>query len=107
MSQDPNKKGLKITLSGASKLFFIIALLLFTLTQLITNAILSPLGHELQSMNFEKNALIEDNRQLEQEIAKDTSITIIQVYSADKFEIRAKTNHKSVYVTDPSIQAQK
>lgn len=100
-------KRISVSFSTATKVFLFVAILAFLSTQLITNAILSPLGHELQALNSEKNLLVEDNRVLEQEIAIDTSLTIIKVYSENQFEISADAEHDSIYVTDTTVQAQR
>ncbi len=88
-----------------SRIIFVLSFILFLSSQLFTNAILSPLGHELQSLNTEKNLLLEDNRILEQEIAKDSSLTIIKAYSKAQFDIKDDSKHQSIFITDNSIQA--
>lgn len=90
-----------------ARVLFVISFIIFLGSQLLTNAILSPLGHELQALNTEKNLLIEDNRSLEQEIAKDSSLTIIRAYSTVQFDITDESQHQSIFVTDQSLQAQR
>ena len=86
---------------------FVLSLVLFILSQLIINSILAPLGTELQSMNGEKNYLIEENRGMEEEIAKSGSITVIQKL-ADKSLALSPTNNKTVvYIQEESIVANK
>lgn len=77
----------------------------FITVQLITNAVLSPLGHKLQNLNVEKNELIEENRILEQEIAKSDSITVIEIYSKEKFELGTDQERETIFVSNKSVQA--
>jgi len=86
---------------------FVLSLVLFILSQLIINSILAPLGTELQSMNGEKNYLIEENRGMEEEIAKSGSITVIQKL-ADKTLSLSPSNKKTlVYLQEIAIVANK
>lgn len=82
-----------------------LSVIAFIFVQLVTNAILSPLGHKLENLNSEKNQLIEENRILEQEIAKSNSITVIETYSKDKFELSNTTEKETVFVSNKSVQA--
>lgn len=91
----------KTFLTGVAAL----SVILFVLVQLGTNAVLSPLGHRLQSLNTEKNALIEENRTLEQDIAKSNSIVVIEVYSEDKFDLSSKPKKETIFVSNKSVQA--
>ncbi len=99
--------GISVNFKLISQVLFMISFILFLSSQLLTNAILSPLGHELQAMNTEKNLLLEDNRSLEQEIAKDSSLTIIKAYSKVQFEIKEDSSYKSIFVTDKSLHAER
>jgi len=86
---------------------FIVSVIFFVLCQLIVNSILAPLGTELQSLNSEKNYLIEENRAMEEEIAKSDSITVIQKL-ADKSLSLSPSNKKTlVYLEEESIVANK
>lgn len=98
---------IRINVSLISRILFVLSFILFLSSQLLTNAILSPLGHELQALNTEKNLLIEDNRSLEQEIAKDSSLTIIEAYSKVQFKITEDSKYQSIFVSDKSLQAQR
>lgn len=81
------------------------SILLFICIQLATNAILTPLGKELQQINNEKNALIEENRVLEQEIAKSDSIKVINAYSEEKFDLKDDPKQDTIFVDNQSTQA--
>lgn len=43
-------------------ILFVCSMCTFVLSQLVINAILNPLGKELQSLNSEKNYLVEEKR---------------------------------------------
>ena len=86
---------------------FVLAAIAFVVCQLVINSILAPLGGELQSLNQEKNYLIEENRGMEEEMAKSNSITVIQKL-ADKSLALSPTNDKTVvYIQEESIVANK
>lgn len=107
MSAEKSKLN-KIGLNQIVFIFAALSLIIFVTTQMVTNAILSPLGHKLQSLNSEKNELIEENRILEQQIAKADSIIVIELYSKEKFELEdnsGKDRNKTIYVSDKSVQA--
>ncbi len=79
---------------NTSIFIFVIALSSFILSQLIINSILAPLGTDLQNLNREKNYLVEENRTMEEQIAKANSITVIQKL-ADK-SLSLTTGSKTV-----------
>lgn len=83
----------------------LLSVLTFIVVQLMTNAILSPLGHRLQALNVEKNQLVEENRILEQEIAKSNSVIVIETYSKDKLKLRPGVEKNTVFVNNESVQA--
>lgn len=86
---------------------FILSLLAFISSQLVSNLVLAPLGSELQSLNREKNYLVEENRGMEEQIAKNNSITVIRKL-ADKTLSLSSENQKSVvYLQESSIVANK
>jgi hypothetical protein len=86
---------------------FLFTLLLFTLSQLVINSILSPLGIELQSLNSEKNFLIEENRSMEEQIAKSNSIMVIKQLANDKLHISSSSERNLIYIEDSSIIAER
>lgn len=96
---------LSITPKKLAVVLLAMSTLAFVATQLVTNAVLSPLGHKLASLNTEKNLLLEENRELEQEIAKDTSYTIVDKYSANKLGLAKTENDKTIYVEGNQFQA--
>jgi cell division protein FtsL len=100
-----NSSQFKMTKEKGIMIFFAISTLLFVSVQLYTNALLSPLGHKLASLNTEKNLLLEENRDLEQDIAKNSSITIISKYADKKLNLTKTDNSKTIYSTPASVQA--
>jgi hypothetical protein len=86
---------------------FVISLVFFGLSQLVINSILAPLGTRLQALNSEKNFLVEENREMEEEIAKTNSITIIKKLSGEKLSISSKNDKSVVYIEDSSIIAER
>jgi len=86
---------------------FITCVIMFVLCQLIVNSILAPLGAELQSLNSEKNFLIEENRAMEEEIAKSGSITVIQKLADKSLSLSPSNNKTLVYLQEESIVANK
>lgn len=84
---------------------FAISLGLFVLSQLISNSQLAPLGIELQNLNSEKNYLVEENREMEEQIAKYNSIVAIKKL-ADKTLSLSSSNKKTViYLEDSNLVA--
>lgn len=86
---------------------FVISLVFFGLSQLVINSILTPLGTKLQSLNREKNFLVEENREMEEDIAKTDSITVIKKLSDEKLEISANNTKTVVYIEDSSVLAER
>jgi hypothetical protein len=88
-------------------MIFAISLILFCVTQLVINSVLSPLGSELEAFNSEKEYLIEENRSLEEELASSNSLTVIEHITEKKFNLDEAGKKQIVYVSDHSIRAEK
>ena len=86
---------------------FLIALFVFTISQLIINAILTPLGLELESLNSEKNYLVEENRSMEEEIAKANSIMVIRQLANKKLDISSDSERVIIYIEDSNVIAER
>ena len=95
------------TTQNLSLSIFILTLLIFTLSQLVINSILSPLGVELQSLNREKNYLVEENRSMEEQIAKTNSITVIKKLAQKELNISSSYEKSIIYIEDSSIIAER
>jgi len=85
---------------------FIISLTVFCLSQLIINSILSPLGEKLQSFNTEKTLLLEENRELEEEIAETNSLAVIENITKKKLDLKDDANKRIIYIDDSAIRAE-
>ncbi len=86
---------------------FIFSLVAFILSQLVTNSILAPLGTELQSLNSEKNYLVEENRGMEEEIAKSDSITVIRKLADKSLSLSSSNDKTVIYLQEASVVANK
>ena len=95
------------TTQNLSLSVFLFTLILFTLSQLVINSILSPLGIELQSLNKEKNYLVEENRSMDEQIAKTNSITVIKKLANKELQISTSNEKSIIYIEDSSIIAER
>jgi len=86
---------------------FLFTVLVFVLSQLVINSILTPLGVELQNLNSEKNYLVEENRSMEEQIAKTNSITVIQKLANKSLKISSSNKRTVIYIENPTIIADK
>ncbi|MFA5633561.1 MAG: hypothetical protein WC973_00165 [Candidatus Dojkabacteria bacterium] len=86
---------------------FLFSLLTFILSQLVINSILSPLGIQLQSLNSEKNYLIEENRLMEEQVAKTGSIHVIKQLANKELNISSSSEKTVIYIEDSSIIAER
>lgn len=84
---------------------FILTLLLFGISQLVMNSVLTPLGVKLQSLNTEKEHLLEENRGISEEIAKNSSIRVIENLSEKKLDITQDKQQTVVYIEDTTLVA--
>lgn len=86
---------------------FLLTVVVFVFSQLIINSILTPLGVELQNLNSEKNYLVEENRSMEEQIAKTNSITVIQKLANKSLKISSSNKRTVIYIENPTIIADK
>lgn len=86
---------------------FLFTLLVFILSQLVINSILSPLGIELERLNSEKNYLVEENRSMEEQIAKTNSIMVIKQLANKRLNISSSSERNLIYIEDSSIIAER
>jgi hypothetical protein len=84
---------------------FLVTLVLFGLSQLVVNSILTPLGVKLQSLNTEKEHLLEENRQISEDIAKNNSIRVIENLSDKKLNLTQDKQQTVVYIEDTTLVA--
>ena len=80
---------------------------IFIVSQLVINAVLNPLGTELQNLNSEKNFLVEENRNMEEKIAKTSSITVIKKLADKQLDIRTQSQKSIIYLEQSALLAEK
>lgn len=85
--------------------FFLTTLLIFGVSQLVVNSVLTPLGVKLQTLNTEKEHLVEENRQISEEIAKNSSIKVIENLSDKKLNLTQEKQQTVVYIEDTTLVA--
>lgn len=95
----------KISLYSISILVFILSLTVFLVGQVMINNKLSPLGIELQSLNNEKNSLIEENRTHEQTLAGIKSLTALEIATKKETKLKQVTAKQIIYIQDTLTQA--
>lgn len=78
---------------------FVLSLIFFLTTQLYINSILSPLGGKLQFLNSEKDLLVQENRELEKDLANSQSLAVVQKLTNKKYRLKPTTPTQLVYVT--------
>ncbi|MHC1716865.1 MAG: hypothetical protein AB9915_03230 [Candidatus Dojkabacteria bacterium] len=86
---------------------FLFSVLVFILSQLVINSVLTPLGMELQNLNKEKNYLVEENRGMEEQVAKTNSIMVIQKLAGKSLKISSSNKKTVIYIENSSIIADK
>jgi len=86
---------------------FTFSMIVFVLSQLVINAVLNPLGTELQNLNREKNFLVEENRAMEEQVAKTSSITVIKKLADKQLDIRAQAQKTIIYLEQSALLAEK
>lgn len=85
----------------------LLSFILFGASQLVVNSILTPLGTKLASLNFEKEYLQEENKELSEQIAKTNSIRVIQNLSEKKLDLTPSNAQTIIYVEDTSLMAER
>ncbi|HEQ65484.1 MAG TPA: hypothetical protein ENN64_01505 [bacterium] len=79
--------------------------LIFCISQLIINANLNKKSSRLEQLNREKNSLIEKNRELQEEIAKMTSITVVDKLAEEKISLSDSPKVKQIYISTSNLVA--
>jgi hypothetical protein len=92
--------------SRVLKIFFI-SFLLFALSQLIINSILTPLGTHLERLNTQKEILLEENRLVSEQIAENNSIKVIEKLSKNSLDLDKNIQKKTIYIENSSLLAEK
>ena len=97
------RSGIKLSVQKLSFGVFVASLFFFCMVQLVSVSLLSPKGKDLKALDVEKEFLVEENRDLEQEAARMTSLPIIK-NRAEK-ELSMGRTENVMYVTSPSTTA--
>lgn len=82
-----------------------VSFVLFILSQLVVNSILTPLGIKLEALNKEKEYLLEENRVISEEIAKNSSLRVIESLSDKKLSLSQQKVQTFVYIQDSRLVA--
>lgn len=101
------KTALSLKKQNIALAVFLFTLIVFILSQLVINSILSPLGIQLERLNSEKNYLVEENRSMEEQIAKTNSIMVIKQLANKELNITASSENSIIYIEDSSIIAER
>lgn len=83
----------------------ILSFALFLLSQLVVNSVLTPLGSSLESLNTEKEHLLEENRVISENIAKNSSLRVIESLSEKNLHLSQSRVQTFVYIEDSSLVA--
>ena len=83
------------------------SLTIFVISQLVINSILSPLGIELENLNIEKESLVEENRDMEKQMATLSSIKVIKTLTSERLKISQNEDPTVVYITDTGVIAER
>jgi len=82
-----------------------VSLIIFAMSQLVITSILSPLGIELENLNTEKEALVEENRKMENQIAKLGSIKVVETLTEKRLNISKNKEQEIIYISNTDIIA--
>ncbi len=83
----------------------VVAFLLFISSNIFVNFLLTPKGIQLEDLSQEKNILLENNRELGQEIARIKSINIIKEITGESMNLASRNSEKIIYISNDSIIA--
>lgn len=79
--------------------------IILVLSQLIVNSILTPLGSRLEALNTEKEHLLEENREMSEEVAKSSSLKVIENLSEKKLNLSVIKAQTYIYIQDSTLVA--
>lgn len=104
METTSEKSKKKIPFLGLSLSMLVLVLLVFCVLQLTIVSVLSPHGEILVRLNTEKDALVEENRILEQKIAERIALSVIS--SRAEKDLSMDRADQVMYLTKPSVSAE-
>lgn len=91
----PNSQNLK----NIPLKLFIISFIFFISIQFYINSSLSTQGVKLQSLNTEKTLLLQENREIEKDLANARSITVVENLTNKKYKLTPTKTGQLVYVS--------
>lgn len=97
------KKTFEVSLGRFSMVLVVLSVLSFFLVHLVVSSILEPRGKELRILESQKDQLVEENRVLEQEIAKLSSLSVV-IGRAEK-DLGMEEANDVIYISTPSASA--
>jgi hypothetical protein len=77
---------------------FTLSTIIFFVAQLIINSNLSPLGSRLQRLNKEKEYLVENNENINEELAKLDSIIVVKELAQKKLNFDKHNAQSTIYI---------
>ena len=86
-------------------MLLVASFILFVVSQLVINSILTPLGIKLEELNDEKEYLLEENRVISEGIAKNSSLKVIENLSEKKLELSKNIAQTFIYIQDSRLVA--
>ncbi len=98
---------LTFSLNNLLTIITVISALGFLITQLITNAILAPMGKKLASLNNERLYLQEYTRQMQEDIALSTSLNTREKLSEKKLNLKPNASKTIVFIETDTVIASK
>lgn len=101
------KRSAKIRLDFQTTLSIItiISAVIFLLSQLITNAILAPMGKSLASIKKEHHYLEEYTQQMNEDIAISSSLTARKKLSEQKLNLKENASTTIIYINNDTLIA--
>jgi cell division protein FtsB len=92
-----------LSLTRFSFFLLILSIVSFCTVHLVVSSVLDPRGKELRMLNSQKDQLVEENRVLQQEIAKMSSLSVV-TGRAEK-ELGMEKADDVIYINTPSVSA--
>ncbi|MCD4756144.1 hypothetical protein K8R20_00815 [bacterium] len=85
----------------------LVTIFLFFVAQLIVNSNLSPLGTQLQTLNSEKEYLVEVNNNINEQLAKLNSIVVIKELAQKQLNLDKASAQSTLYIQVENVLAER
>jgi len=86
---------------------FLITTVIFFVAQLFVNSNLSPLGTQLQSLNSEKEYLVEVNNNINEQLAKLNSIVVVKELAQKQLNFDKGSAQSTLYIQTDNVLAER